>query len=149
MSEMSKFVFKFPNNNNETTKMFSEKSESPHRKNSKRIPRGLSLLQQCAAVKITWSEMTEAPQPIRGIKAIHLHVSAVASWPPFRKGINYRQERKVLKSRKVLRAKNVIPFLQYAPAHPSSALLRTTAFQGNLHLPKMAKSFNAQFRVFR
>jgi hypothetical protein len=80
--------------------MFSEKSESPHRKNRKRIPRGLSLLQQCAAVKITWSEMTEAPQPIRGMRAIHLHVSAVASWPPFGKGINYRQEREYLKAEK-------------------------------------------------
>ena len=106
-------------------------------------------MQQCAAVKITWSEMTEAPQPIRGKRAIHLQVSAVASWPPFGKGINYRQERKVLKSRKVLRAKNVIPFLQYAPAHPSSALSRRTAFRGNLHLPKMAKTFNAQFQIFR
>jgi hypothetical protein len=93
--------------------------------------------------------MTEAPQPIRGMRAIHLHVSAVASWPPFRKGINYRQERKVLKSRKVLRTKNVIPFLQYAPAHPSSALSRTTAFQGNLHLPKMAKTFKCSIHIFR
>jgi len=49
----------------------------------KRFPSGLSLSQQCAAVKTTWSEMTEAPQPIRGKRAIHLHVSAVASWPPF------------------------------------------------------------------
>ena len=73
---------------------------TPKFQKRKRIPREFSLSQQCAAVKITWSEMTEAPQPIRGKRAIHLHVSAVASWPPFGKGINYRQEGKYLKSRK-------------------------------------------------
>ena len=76
-------------------------------KKIKRFPKELSSLsQQCAAVITTWSEITVAPQPIRGIRAIHLHESAVASWPPFEFRYQLPSGKKSTSDRK-----NEIPFL--------------------------------------